>query len=103
MRSYPRLLSSVLWVSIVRTLLKFPNGDGYFVTAGKGKGEIIPALTIGGFTAIGSGAHFALGAMEHKATALQAARIARKRATDCGLPLHYLKLGDAQEIKTIAR
>jgi ATP-dependent protease HslVU (ClpYQ) peptidase subunit len=68
------------------TLLIFPDGSGYFITAGKGKGEIIPALTMGGFTAIGSGAHFALGAMEHGATAIQAFRIACKRATDCGLP-----------------
>jgi len=81
-------------------LLVFPNSEGWFIVAGK-NGEAIPALTIGGFTATGSGAHFALGALEQGATAIQAARIACKRVSSCGLPLHWLKLNSDDPIKTI--
>jgi ATP-dependent protease HslVU (ClpYQ) peptidase subunit len=83
-------------------LLVFPSGEGWFIVLGK-EGEAIPALTIGGFAAIGSGAHFALGAMEHGATAIQAARIACKRVSSCGMPLHYIKLEGDGEIKNLAR
>lgn len=92
LKSFPLIDSEVLLV--------FPSGEGWFVVAGK-NGEAIPALTIGGFAATGSGAHFALGALEHGATAIQAARIACKRVSSCGLPLHYLKLDSDEEIKTV--
>lgn len=82
-------------------LLIFPDGDGWFIVAGK-NGEAIPALTMGGFTATGSGAHFALGALEQGATAIQAARIACKRVSSCGLPLWYLKLNNDEPPKQVS-
>jgi 20S proteasome alpha/beta subunit len=81
-------------------LLVFPSGEGWFIVAGK-EGEAIPALTMGDFTAIGSGSHFALGALEHGATAIQAVRIACKRVSSCGLPIHSLNLFDDREIETV--
>ncbi len=55
---------------------------------------IWPATTIGGYAATGSGADYALAAMDAGATARQAVEIACKRNINCRLPVHVRKLFD---------
>ena len=53
-----------------------------------------PAATIGGYAACGSGADYALAAMDAGATARQAVEIACKRNIHCRPPVHVRKLFD---------
>lgn len=51
-----------------------------------------PATTMGGYAACGSGADYALSAMDAGADARTAVVIACKRNTACRLPVHYMTL-----------
>lgn len=51
-----------------------------------------PATTIGGYAAVGSGADYALSAMDAGATAREAVVIACRRNVYCRLPVHVIKL-----------
>ena len=55
-----------------------------------------PAATMGGYAASGSGADYALAAMDAGATARQAVEIACKRNINCRPPVHVRKLFDSQ-------
>ena len=55
---------------------------------------IWPASTMGGYAACGSGADYALAAMDAGATARQAVEIACKRNIHCRPPVHVRKLFD---------
>jgi hypothetical protein len=55
-----------------------------------------PATTMGGYAAVGSGADYALSAMDAGATAKQAVEIACRRDIHCRLPVHVLKLNPAR-------
>ena len=51
-----------------------------------------PAATMGGYAAVGSGADYALAAMDAGASARDAVTIACRRNIDCRLPVHVVRL-----------
>lgn len=78
-------------------LLILPNGRGWMVASpGDEKGGSCgawPAFTgRKGFAAIGCGEQLALGALEMGASAAAAVRVACRRNSQCGLPIHTLEL-----------
>jgi hypothetical protein len=86
-------------------LIAFPRGGVWMIATDKvndaGYPEddesdmgVWPATTIGGYAACGSGADFALSAMDAGATAKQAVEIACKRNIHCRLPVHVRTLFD---------
>lgn len=85
-------------------LLAFPRGGVWMIQTGKvddaGYPEdeedmgVWPAATMGGYAACGSGADFALAAMDAGAVARLAVEIACKRSIHCRLPVHVRKLFD---------
>ena len=84
-------------------LLALPKGGVYQITTGKHTDAgypddddadygVWPAATMGGYAACGSGADYALSAMDAGATAREAVVIACRRNIYCRLPVHVLKL-----------
>lgn len=84
-------------------LLAFPKGGVYMIATGKvddvgypadddADYGIWPAATMGGYAACGSGADFALSAMDAGATAREAVIIACRRNIYCRLPVHTVSL-----------
>jgi hypothetical protein len=84
-------------------LLAFKSGDVWMISTGghDDAGYPIdddadygcwPAATIGGYAAAGSGADYALAAMDAGASARQAVEIACRRNIHCRLPVHTVKL-----------
>lgn len=83
-------------------LLALPKG-GVFVVASSpvdqagwptadGDVGVWPATSMGGYAAVGSGADFALSAMDAGATAREAVVIACRRNLACRAPVHVIKL-----------
>lgn len=86
-------------------LIAFPRGGVWMIATGKVDDAgypdnadddmgVWPAATIGGYAACGSGADFALAAMDAGATARQAVEIACKRSVHCRPPVHVRRLFD---------
>lgn len=89
-------------------LIAFPKGGvwmivtgphdetGYPVADAEIDYGIWPATTMGGYAAVGCGAHIALGAMDAGATAPRAVEIACRRDVYCRPPVHTLHLHDGK-------
>jgi hypothetical protein len=88
-------------------LLAFPRGGVYVIQTGihddngyppadsEDDYGIWPATTMGGYAAVGSGGDVALAAMDAGATAKRAVEIACVRNIYCALPVHVVRLHDA--------
>lgn len=90
-------------------LLAFPRGGVWFISTGphndagypdeseneQGDFGCWPASTMGGYAACGSGADYALAAMDAGANAKLAVEIACRRNIHCRLPVHVRSLFDS--------